>query len=217
MRLDLRDTMQAEAYLLGGYELDTVRFITRRLHGGGVFVDVGANIGLVSLPVAMANSQLQVIAFEPHPGNAMALRANVAANPAANVDVREVALGEQPGRVHLTTDDARESGWFRVSDTGQGVEVPMDTLDRLLAGVHVDVMKVDAEGSEPAILRGAEQLLRDRRIGCLIMETNAGHGVSGGDLANHVQGYGYKTADVPVPLGRRLRRLGEDTIVFVPG
>ncbi len=175
--------MHAEAYLLGGYEPELVRYISRRLAGGGLLVDVGANIGLIALPVAVANPGVRVIAFEPHPDNATALRENIAANPGARIDVREIALGAEPGHVHLTTDDERESGWFRVSDQGDGVEVPMDTLDRALGDVRVDVMKIDAEGSEPAILCGAQQLLRDRRIGCLVTEVNPGHNVSGNSLA----------------------------------
>lgn len=217
MNLDLRDTMRAEAYLLGGYELELVKFISRRLKDGGVLVDVGANIGLIALPVAAANPAVRVIAFEPHPGNAHALRENVTANPGLQVEVREVALGAELGRAHLTTDDPQQSGWFRISGAGEGIAVSLDTLDRALGNTRVDVMKVDAEGSEPEILRGACRLLAERSIGCLITEVNPGYDVSANTLADYVAGFGYRQAPAPVSLGRRLRRLGEETAVFIPG
>jgi FkbM family methyltransferase len=217
MRLDLRDTMQAEAYLLGGYEPELVKYILRRLPAGGTLVDVGANIGLITLPVLAANVTARAIAFEPHPGNAQTLRDNVAMNPGVQVDVREVALGAQPGSVTLTSADPLESGWFRVEAGGPGIAVAMDTLDLALGDMRVDVMKVDAEGSEPAILQGARTLLAERRVRYLIMEANAGLEVSGEDLGGFVAQFGYRQTDVPAPIGRRLRRLSEESVVFTPG
>ena len=217
MTLDLRDTMQAEAYLLGGYELELVNFIARELAGGGRLVDVGANIGLITLPVVAANPRIEAIAFEPHPGNAAALRANLATNPGLRVEVREIALGAERGQVRLTNDDAQESGWFRVAENGgdAGVPVTMDTLDSALGpDVEVDVIKVDAEGSEPAIMRGAERILREQRVRCLVMEVNAGHGVTAEELETFLARCGYRREQLPAPLGRRLRGLGHDTAVF---
>jgi FkbM family methyltransferase len=213
--LDLRDTMQAEAYLVGGFEPELVRFVSRELTDGGLFVDVGANIGLITLPVAAGNRRIEVIAFEPHPDNAARLRANLAANPGLNVQVRELALGAERGHVHLISDDPTQTGWFRVSSNEHGIPVRMETLDSALpSGRDIDVMKLDAEGSEPAILRGAEQLLRERRIGCIIAEVNPGHGILAADLEAFLGRFGYRRTAPPVPIGRRIRGLPGDVAAF---
>jgi FkbM family methyltransferase len=206
--------MQAEAYLVGGFESELVRFVGRELAHGGVFVDVGANIGLIALPVAAADRRIQVIAFEPHPGNAARLRANLAANPGLRVEVRELALGAAPGQVHLESDDPRHTGWFRVSPDGHGVLARMETLDEELPSGDIDVLKIDAEGSEPAILRGAEQLLSERRVGCILAEVNPRYGVHAADLEAFVRRFGYRPTDPPVPIGRRVRGLPGDVAAF---
>jgi FkbM family methyltransferase len=216
--LDLRDLIQAEAYLLGVYERELVRFISRELAHGGSFVDVGANIGLITLPVAAGNRQVRAIAFEPHPGNAAKLRANVAANPGLDVEVREVALGSESGQIYLTSDDAAQTGWFRASRDPHGIPVRMESLDReLSAALRIDVMKLDAEGSEVAILHGAERLLGERRIGCIISEVNPELGIERADLRELLSVFGYREVSPPVPLGRRLRGLVGDVAVFRRG
>ena len=178
--------MQAEAYLLGGYERDLVRFIQREV-GTGVFVDVGANVGLISVPVARTAS---VVAFEPHPATAEALRNNVATNE-ARVEVRELALGATVGTAYLQ-DHPYETGWSKVVEQPSEMVVSMDTLDRAMGDTRIDVMKVDAEGSEPAILRGATMLLTRQRIPCLLTEINPGHGIEASEIEGFMSRFGYR-------------------------
>lgn len=123
----------------------------------GVFIDVGANIGLYSLWAARRVGPAgRVIAVEPHPATADRLSFNIAANALANIRVVQAAVGEAPGVADLHASGGGNSGQsslledvaFRPEGT---FEVPVRTLLDIVsaAGVTaIDVLKVDIEGYE---------------------------------------------------------------------
>ncbi len=76
---------------------ELLMFVTRRLAGGGTMIDVGAHIGLVTLTAAR-NPDVTVHAFEPDPANVVQFRRNLPLNPAARVELNEVAVGEEGRR-----------------------------------------------------------------------------------------------------------------------
>lgn len=129
----------------------TVReFLLPRFRAGGVFVDVGANVGGYSLRAASRG--MEVHSFEPIPQNAQILRRNAEINH-LTLDIQEVALGSSEGEVRLSAGGASS----RVTEGG-GIEVPLRTLDSF--GLpRVDVLKVDVEGYELEVLRGAERTI----------------------------------------------------------
>jgi FkbM family methyltransferase len=186
-RLDISDRLQAEAFLTRAYEPRLLRFLGRRLSDGGVFLDVGAHVGLVSICVAAScrRRDVRVHAFEPDPLNAAAFRENLRLNPGFEVTLNEVAVGQRPGtavleRSSTTTDRAlgriveAEAGGMTAAEDGI-LEVPVFTLDDYISaqGIeHVEVLKLDVEGYEPAALAGAERFLRQGRIGCVVCEMN---------------------------------------------
>lgn len=141
------------------------RITEAELDDTGVLIDVGANIGAVSLWGAHLGAR--VIAVEPEPDNLNHLRANLDANPllADHVDVLPVAVASEPGTVLLQPDhgDTHVVQW----DNGKAVEVEAITLEQvyLRAGVpYCDVLKVDIEGFEyPVLLSAPREVLRKAR------------------------------------------------------
>jgi FkbM family methyltransferase len=134
---------------------------------GMVIVDVGANIGLYTLIAArLTGYSGKVISFEPSPRIFALLRDNVQVNgflESGIIDLRQVALSDSSGVAPFTVypKDSGHSTLFRGPEGCQQIEVQTDTLDRALSAIpKVDVIKIDAEGAEPFILRGMRETLK---------------------------------------------------------
>jgi FkbM family methyltransferase len=142
----------------GVWEADVMKLLRRSLRSGGVFVDVGANVGfhtvLAARLVAPGGS---VYAVEPAPWTLDLLRANVWRS-GLDVNVLPYAASDLPGTVRLAVDPEHRSG-AQLSEKHGDVEVEAARLDDLLPEIEVDVLKVDVEGGEPLVLRGARGVL----------------------------------------------------------
>ncbi len=131
---------------------------------GDVVLDVGAHIGSYTLRYSkMVGSQGKVIAFEPEPDNRRILNWNIRLNKAGNVSVRSEALGNFHGKARLKLSvHAGVHSFVRTSSeirqTGE-ILVPVMRMDELDMG-RVNLIKVDVEGYELEVLRGAEELIR---------------------------------------------------------
>jgi FkbM family methyltransferase len=173
-RWDLRDGAEALAWWLGTAD-DAVRdTLLARIAPDAVVFDVGANIGWWSVPLArhLAPGGGRVIAFEPVPSNRARLEWALAANAVADrVTVAAVALGDEPGELGMWFKGAEtgaDSGTAALV-TGQGeahLKVPVVRLDDWTREHHVtrcDLMKLDIEGAELMMLRGAEGFIARTR------------------------------------------------------
>jgi FkbM family methyltransferase len=116
-----------------------------------VFLDIGANIGTVSVP--MAQKVKEVLAFEPVPENVELLRENIRLNGVPNARVFPLALGSEEGSVSLQTESG-DTGSFSVRGEG---DTPMVTLDSL--HTNPSFVKMDVEGHELEVLKGARETI----------------------------------------------------------
>jgi FkbM family methyltransferase len=144
---------------------------------GGVFVDVGANVGNFSLLAARrVGASGLVAAFEPNPETYARLLDHIAINHANGLVSFHAAVGAAPGSVdlvctensglsHLGSGRVNERAARRVAQTTLD-----DSLPPLLRGRSIDLMKIDVEGAELGVLQGAEQLLLAGRIERLHVE-----------------------------------------------
>ena len=138
---------------------------------GMTVIDVGAHAGLYTLSAStLAGPVGRVIAFEPSPRERAHLVAHVRLNRCANVTVEPVALGDSEGEADLFVVDSSETGCnsLRPGAIGPGhtVRVGLRTLDEYAKGSgldRVDVIKMDVEGAELSVLRGARSLFRTMR------------------------------------------------------
>ena len=141
----------------GVWEADVMKLLRGTLVPGGVFVDVGANVGFHTvLASRLVGPTGRVMAVEPAPWTLELLRANVWRS-GARVTVLPVAAAAAHGTTHLAVDADHRSG-ARSAESG-GVEVETAPLDDLLPDLKADVLKVDVEGAEPLVLRGAAALI----------------------------------------------------------
>jgi len=182
--------------------MDEIAFLTR-LHRPGTLVDVGAHEGLLTRPMA-ALPGARVLAFEPLADARAALEAALGAHPA--VTIRPEALGDAPGWLDLSVpvlDGAPQWQWASTAKgyaahesarlTVRREPVPAITLDSL-ALRDVTAMKLDAEGAEYAVLRGARATLaRCRPILTLELEERHAEGCTWAVPA-FLDALGYETA-----------------------
>jgi FkbM family methyltransferase len=227
VQLDLSDRAQAQAYLLRRYEPDVVAVIVRVAPPGGVFFDVGANIGLVTFSVGIRRRDLIIHAFEPDPANAERWRRNLNLNPGVGARLEEAAVSSKEERVSLIR--GRESGWSFVVQPrqGDGFDVPavsLETYASAHAVTSIDVLKVDVEGYEAEVLKGAEALLERHAIRFIVCELNESllkrAGTSRSAVVSYLCEHGYAPRAVPGAGAQRLRRRSWETshdLLFVAG
>jgi FkbM family methyltransferase len=156
------------------WEADVVRLLQRTLRAGSTFVDVGANVGFHSVVASRLVGPLgSVVAVEPEPFSLELLRANLWRHRCENARIYAVAASDAAGETRLAPDAAGRSG--SALTAGPGLPVETARLDELLGDVTVDVLKVDVEGAEPLVLRGAQELLERSRSVTAVVELRAGH------------------------------------------
>jgi len=158
VRLDRLDSLNLAKS--GIYEKFETSYVRKSVKPGMTFIDVGAHIGYYStMAAALVKQTGTVHAFEPMPDNLAALREN-AAQYRGTIHVHPVALSDACGRATLTLNP-KNTGDNRLSPV-EGwpmIEVETTTLDEALPDTVADFIKIDAQGSETAILRGAKALI----------------------------------------------------------
>ncbi|HET7489958.1 MAG TPA: FkbM family methyltransferase [Acidimicrobiales bacterium] len=154
----------------GRWEPEESDLLLRWLSPGMTFVDIGAHVGYMTLLGSRAVGPTgAVVAVEASPLNAALLRANVAANRAANVEVVEGAAGDRSGRVELSLSDWNSGDNRAYGVPGmERVEVDAVRLDDVLRGRRVDVVKVDTQGTDHRAVAGMEASLRRWRPPLLV-------------------------------------------------
>jgi FkbM family methyltransferase len=176
--------------------------VLARLVPGAVAIDIGANLGEWTLPLARAvGANGRVLAVEPMLRNAAALAKTLAANVLGQAEVLCCAVGDDDGEavlaVPLVTSARSDTGTAHIGPAAAGhepVRVALRRLDSLLAErccERVDLVKIDVEGHERRVLDGAAATLVRFRP-ALVIET--GHEAEGERALIHdrLQGLGYR-------------------------
>ena len=167
LELRYRERIGLSTLLNGPFETAEVAALCRVAAPGSTAIDVGANVGVFTVPLAFAvGRDGRVFAFEPAPHTAARLRANVGRNGLANVEVFECALGRDAGpmTLRLGADEAYNAIVGLEPDSGPTVQVErLDAVWSRSDGPPVSVLKIDVEGGELGVLEGARGLLEAMR------------------------------------------------------
>lgn len=176
------DAVGASIWRAGVFELAVSETVARLLDPGELAIDVGANIGYMTCLMATRVGRAgRVIAYEPHPDLHPVLTSNAErASRWCEVEVVQAALSERAGEGQLVVGSAFERNMGTASlapegagPTGSGPRVAVERLDdRLTAGEHAGLVKIDVEGHELSVLRGARRALSQRRIRDILFEEN---------------------------------------------
>jgi FkbM family methyltransferase len=173
IELDRSDFIQRAVYL-GVYEPDETRLLRGYLKPGMVVVDAGANIGYYTLLAASIGCTVH--AFEPSPAIFAQLARTIEANGLTGVHLIEAGLSDIDATLRLPVPHEDNHTPSLLDETASAHdEVKVMRLDDYLESNHikrVDLLKMDVEGFEPNILRGARRALDEHRIGAVMCEFN---------------------------------------------
>ena len=189
------------------------------LAGGGTLLDIGAHIGTVALPVALAGSR--VIAIEMNPANCLRLIHGAIENRLGNLAVVQVAASDVDGMATFEGDDA----WGRISDAATGWPAMCARLDSVAYSFELATgsasfaeplaIKLDVEGHELQVLRGCPTLLRRYRPIVIFesVEIEGKPGAAGVDTKSVKQLFvdlGYKLFLIDRAIGPLIPRMPDD-------
>lgn len=186
MHLNPNDRIQKRILIKKHHEEDTEKALEPYFKKAKCFFDIGGNIGFFSLQAASLNPELKVIAFEPLPANISQFTRNIQANPdfERRITIKELCLGDSKGKVTFLVPPKGECGWGTVfnqetnkgnHDNWQEIERQASTLDLFLEEhpkLKPDIIKIDVEGSEYRVLKGAFNYLENNPVKMLCIELN---------------------------------------------
>jgi FkbM family methyltransferase len=180
----------------GEYCEHETQLLQQFINRPGTIVEVGANIGSQTVPLAKAAKAVgaDVMAIEPQPFVFQNLCANLALNALDNVTAWPFACAADVGTVSFGRPDYRQPGNFgavsvQTESVAGGIEVPSVRLDDLTQGRNVSLMKVDVEGFELQVLQGAQATLANSRPALYVENDRVAHSQA---LIEYLWGQGYR-------------------------
>jgi len=167
--------VERSIYFTGTYEKGTLYIIKNILNKGDTFVDVGANIGLISVFASkVVGSSGKVIAFEPNPNTLKLLKKNIELNKCTNIITSDHAIGNanKRAKIYDRWDSNRGSATLIKPETStDSYDIKISTLsDALSDNQKIDLIKLDIEGYELEALKGAENIFNRDTPPALIIE-----------------------------------------------
>ena len=230
--LDLQEGIDLSIFLLGAFEPATVDAYSRLVRPGATVLDIGANIGAHTLPLArLCGPGGRVIAFEPTRFAFEKLRRNVELNPevAARISCQQVMLVGSEGAAlegeiysswplgQAPSDELHAEHKGRLMSTREASAETLDGALRRLGVQQVDFVKLDVDGHEPDVLGGASETFSGARP-LILMELAPF--VFRADMTRFAfmldffWGLGYELTDIAS--GQRLPRNVDQVVAMIP-
>jgi FkbM family methyltransferase len=180
------------------YELAKHEALRKFLRPGATFIDVGCNKGDFSLLASrLVGPEGRVLSFEPHPENCRWFRKSVARNDYRNIELFELALSDANGTAQLHIG---EKSGFHTLLAGKPqrekgiIEVRTRRLDDLLAEIRfdrrVDAIKIDVEGADMHVLRGARKTIAANPNIVVFLDVHPHLGVDPKEVRDYFTGLG---------------------------
>ncbi|MGD1840930.1 MAG: FkbM family methyltransferase [Thermonemataceae bacterium] len=207
--LDISDYQSWLIYFLS--DEDTSLKMLTYLENAEIILDIGANIGQTALEINKDRQKhtdsFHIICFEPYPENYTKLQINFKLNETQHIKAEKLGLGIAPKKVRMYKDCATNSGGNRMvynasENTLDVEEVEITSLDNYLTSnnLHqVDFIKIDVEGYEYEVLKGATNTLKQIKPKLFIEldDQNLKHqGSSAYELISFLEGFDYSIRDV---------------------
>jgi FkbM family methyltransferase len=183
-------------FILGTHKPEVQKLFASFLGPGMHMFDAGANVGYyATLCAGLVGPSGSVICFEPLPENVRQIEHNASLNGFSHMKVRNEALGAEDGSAVFF--QSAEPTWGKLQSTGRlpdqyvgEIEVKVRKLDSVMAEARFpnpDLIKIDVEGAEEALLQGAERTITEARP-VLVIEL---HGTNA-EIASALERFGYE-------------------------
>lgn len=193
----------------GFMEYEDMLFLLHALQPTETFVDVGANIGaytILASKVVKSNS----IAFEPLPNTAERLKDQIQINRInAAVDIRNMGIGDKEGSLFFTNNNDTVNKVSLAGEVENTTMVKVSTLDTELAKDSQYFFKIDVEGFEYNVIKGASEILSNNNVSAIIIELNGSgeeFGHSNEDINKLILSFGFDAVSYE-PQARTLTKL----------
>ena len=181
LEMDPRDKLiKKKLTLYGEYEEYTRNVISSSAITGSIAIDVGANVGLHTIPLsAKVGKSGRVIAFEPDPDNYNLLRRNIKNNNLLNVTAYNIGLSSKTEVNTLYQSSTNRGSLSLCKDNVEGtspqlkpITIELTTADEFLKDLSlpVSLIKIDVEGAEPLVLQGMTGLLNINPDAIIVFE-----------------------------------------------
>ena len=158
------------------YEPEVSSYIMKNLKLGETFMDIGANNGYYTILAAdLVGPKGKVISIEPNPNAFQRLLHNIEINNLKNVIPLNIALSDKDGKATLYLNNDSEDGLASLIKGEQFesfFEVELKRFDHLFEDEKINIIKMDVEGSEINVIRGAENYIKSHKGIKIIMEWN---------------------------------------------
>jgi FkbM family methyltransferase len=176
LHVEPEEWIQQHVFLFGTYEINSITCIQNHLQKGGVFFDIGANIGCHSLIAAeKVGENGQIHAFEAISKTYKKLQANIELNGFKNIHTNQVAVYNKSATLdfYIANDDnLGMSSLYQRKDISTNLEqVEAITLDSYVQNNRIekiDFIKIDIEGAELSAIQGMQETLRHFKPNLLI-------------------------------------------------
>ena len=157
----------------GLHEFPDMAFLLHVLRDDDLFIDVGANVGSYTI-LACSAIGANGYAFEPVPGTYKRLIDNIRLNHLENrVKCLNIGVGSEKGNIAFTSDmDTTNHALASGEQSDNAISVEVSTLDAVLGEESPSLMKIDVEGYETPVLKGAIETLKKQTLHSVIMELN---------------------------------------------
>lgn len=189
--------IERSIYYHGSYEAGTIDVLKKCLRQGDIFVDVGSNIGLMSLSASkFVGDNGRVYSFEPEPEIFAIFKKNIEMNKISNISSYNIGLGRNRKKAIIYSNLDRNRGSASLIKPNQknskGREVLVEALDEFAITnkiANIRMIKIDVEGWELEVLKGANNLLKSPNAPIICIEYSNLHPTQNGhvlDIYNYI-------------------------------
>lgn len=224
---NLKENIGFEIFIDGIYEAEYIKYFCSELPQNGIFLDLGANIGSICVPLSKLRPDLTIVAVEASPRVFSYLKSNIEMNDCSNIFAENLALS--------TTDDEQLPFYSPEEKFGKGSlsavftdkaeyvrTVTLDSLKRKYDLKKVDFIKIDVEGYERVVFEGGDHLLSLKNAPPILFEfadwaENMGKNTTAGDAQLFLSNKGYKLYDFSFPpsIGPEMQPKSEGNLMIL--
>lgn len=172
MKLNITEYIQSFLYLFRSYELLTEKFFKRIVNKNDYILDIGANVGYLSMIFAtLTGNKGIVVSFEPEPNNFQTLTENKKLNGFSQIITEQLGVSDSNGTFKLfLSNDANNGKHSLIFDdnrvTSKYMEINTIIIDEYLKNNNInriDIVKIDVEGFEKKVLNGMRNTLQEHK------------------------------------------------------
>ena len=177
----------------GVYEVNESMFTVHFLRNNDIFLDIGANLGHYSL-LASGLTDATSIAIEPIPSTIKKMQKQIDINKLNNkIDILNIGLSDEVSELYFSTDES-DMNHIVNSDYPNAMKVNVSTMDTICKDKEISLIKMDVEGYEKYVLKGAKQTLHNPSLKAIIVELNNSgnrYGINDQEIYIEILSYGF--------------------------